>query len=119
MFRVDTAKIEEKIVKQAYVSNLKSNGLAGGILYLTEKRVFFKSNDSEFKTYQLDFPFNSSFKCKSFSVLGLIKNAMTIYNGVSMELFFLDDKKNWLAEIEKIQNQSTNQTGNSNESNNP
>ncbi len=118
MFRVDTAKIEEEIIKKSVASNLKKTGLAGGILYLTHKRVFFKSDDAEFSSFQIDFPFSSYFKCKSFSLLGLVKNAISIYNGTSMELFFLDDKKSWLYEIEKIQKQSTNQTGNSSESNN-
>ncbi len=112
--QIETAKIEEKIILQAYVSHLKSKGLAGGNLYLTAKRVFFRSNDSEFATYQIDFPFSESFKCKSFSLLGLVKNAFSIYNGRNMELFFIDDKKIWLTEIEKAQKENLNSQNNSN-----
>ena len=102
MFQIQTEQIKEPIIKQAIVSHLKFPGYAGGILFLTAKRVLFRSNDKEFKNYQLNFPFDENFYCKSFSLLGFVKNAIRIQNGNKFEVFFLENKKEWLNEINKV-----------------
>ena len=61
MFQIQTEQIKEQIVRQAFVSHLKFPGYAGGTLFLTSKRVLFRSNDKEFKNYQLNFIFDENF----------------------------------------------------------
>lgn len=101
MFKIETAQLKEEIIKKGFVSHMKIPNYCGGNLILTSKRVFFKSEDPEFNEYQLNFPLGKDFKCKSFSLFGFIKNAMRIQIGNKIELFFLDDKEEWIKAIQK------------------
>lgn len=103
MFQIQTEHIKENIIKQGIVSHLKLPSYAGGILYLTDKRVFFKSNDKDFPDYNLNLPFGESFKVKKYSLLGLLKNAFTIGNNRKLNAFFTDERDDWINAIRTAQ----------------
>jgi len=108
LFKVETTQIKEEILKQGLVSHMKLPNYCGGNLILTSNRIFFKSADPDFQQYQLNFPFSREFKCKSFSLLGFIKNAIRIQNGNKIEVFFLEEKQEWLNAITEALSQNKN-----------
>ena len=102
MFHVKTEKIKEEIILSDHASHFKNTGFAGGVIYLTKKRLFFKSEDENFQNYTLNIPLADIKKVLNFSFLGLIKNAVLITRKGKFDIFFLNDKLKWLTAIQSV-----------------
>ena len=104
----DTTKIEldsdEKIIFQSGANHFKGLEAVGGKLYLTNKRLVFKSHKLNVQNHELTINLSDISKRESFKPLRLTNNGLCILTAKNTrEKFVVEKREQWLSFLEPTQ----------------
>ncbi len=93
----------EKIVKKGFANHFKENVAAGGMLFLTNKRIVFKTHKMNMGVYELPIPLNQIASLRKSNTLFIVPNGLSIElkNGKT-EKFVLWGRSGWISKIEGL-----------------
>lgn len=99
-FVKDTTKIDtdpgEEIVFESLANHFKGLEGVGGKLYLTNKRLIFKSHKFNIQNHQLSIDLSDINSIKRYKTLGVINNGLTIItNHNTTEKFVVEQTDQW------------------------
>lgn len=91
---------EEKIVFEGLVNHVKGIEGVGGRLYLTNKRVIFKSHGLNIQDHLLEIPVQDLISVENIRPkLGIIKNGLCIKTTSGVEKFVVNDAQKWMKHL--------------------
>ncbi len=108
-FVKSTTKIEvapdETIVLETPASHFKGMEAVGGKLYLTNKRLTFKSHKFNIQNHQLDILLDEIISVSQYKSLGLVNNGLSIaIRGGVIEKFIVNEIEVWIEPLNEIIN---------------
>jgi hypothetical protein len=93
----------EKIIFETPANHFKSTEGVGGKLYLTNKRLVFKSHKFNIQNHELSIPINNIAKAERYKVLNLVNKGLRIQTteGVT-ERFVVDKASEWFTHFQTL-----------------
>lgn len=103
-FVKSTTKIEiaadENIVFETLASHFKGMEAVGGKLYLTNKRLTFKSHKFNIQNHRLDILLTNIISVNQYKSLGLVNNGLSInIKGGVIEKFVVNEIEEWIKKL--------------------
>jgi hypothetical protein len=91
---------DEKLIKEGGANHFKNIEGVGGWIYLTDKRVFFKSHSVNIQRHELSIPLDSITEVIACMTLWFIPNGILIKTvDGDIERFVVEDRTAWVGEI--------------------
>jgi hypothetical protein len=98
--KIETAA-DENILFETPANHFKGMEGVGGKLYLTNKRLVFKSHNLNIQNHQLSVLLNDLKKINRYKTLGLVNNGLSITtNDDRIEKFVVEQVENWIKLLE-------------------
>jgi hypothetical protein len=94
---------DEKIIFETPANHFKGAEGVGGKLYLTNKRLVFKSHKFNFQKHELSLPLHEITKVERYKVLFMINNGLnvqTVHN--TTERFVVEKAGEWYAQLHNL-----------------
>ena len=90
----------EKILKEGPANHFKGIEAVGGTLYLTDRRLIFKSHAVNVQAHEESYPLGSIVAVKPRNTLGIVPNglAVTLADG-RQEKFVIWGRQDWMNKI--------------------
>ena len=102
--KVDTEP-DENILFQTPANHFKGIEAVGGKLYLTNKRLIFKSHKLNIQTHQLDINLTEINSVDRYKTLGVIDNGLSIItNQNKIEKFVVEQVEEWITQLKDKKN---------------
>lgn len=103
----DSTKIEtaadETILLESGANHFKGAEAVGGKLYLTNKRLVFKSHKLNIQNHELSFNLSDINKVDRCKTLGLINNGLAVTtSNTAVEKFVVQNADNWVDQLNRI-----------------
>jgi hypothetical protein len=94
---------DEKLIKEGAANHFLNGVAVGGWIYLTDKRLYFKSHNLNFQNHELPIPLEQIVKAEKSNTFGIIPNKLllTLRNGTT-EKFVVSGVKQWVENLEKL-----------------
>ncbi len=90
----------EDLVKEGGANHFRNIEAVGGWIYLTDKRLFFRSHSINVQRHELSIPLEKISEAKPCRTLGIIPNGLEIMTtDGDKEKFVVDDRKEWSRKI--------------------
>lgn len=89
----------EDIVFQTGANHFKGMEGVGGRLYLTNKRLAFKSHKLNVQIHELSIPLTDVLQVERYKSLGLINNGLAVTTHVRTEKFVVETPEVWLEKL--------------------
>lgn len=105
-FLAQTTKIatseEETIILETGANHFKGAEAVGGKLYLTNKRLVFKSHKFNIQNYELSIPLSDIYNIAKYKTLGLVNNGLSVTTANNkLEKFVVQQIDEWINQLTK------------------
>jgi hypothetical protein len=90
---------DEKPIFESPANYFKSIEAVGGKLFLTNKRLLFKSHKLNFQKSELSVALNDIVKINRFKSLGINNGISVLRTNDKVEKFIVEDPEKWIAEL--------------------
>ncbi|MCF7792771.1 MAG: hypothetical protein K9N09_02295 [Candidatus Cloacimonetes bacterium] len=91
----------EKIILEDTANHIKRMNSAGGKLFLTNKRIIFKSHGANIKTYNLQFQLSDIDDIRIYKILVFIHYGIKILHDDKVVNFMVENPEVWIREAGK------------------
>jgi hypothetical protein len=94
---------DEKLIFETAANHFKGAEGVGGKLYLTDKRLVFKSHKFNVQTHELCIPINKIAKVERYKVLSVVNNGLRIQTteGIT-ERFVVEKASEWFTHLQNF-----------------
>ncbi|WP_082886519.1 hypothetical protein [Flavisolibacter tropicus] len=97
--RIDTA-VDETILFETGANHFKGAEGVGGKLYLTNKRLVFKSHKYNIQNHELSMRLSDIDKADRYKTLGIVNNGLAVTTaGGTIEKFVVQQPDQWLSQL--------------------
>ena len=102
--QIDIRK-DETILKEALANHIKNHESVGGKLFLTNKRLIFKSHKINIQKHIFELDLNEINSYRRYKTMGMIPNGLKITTNDNLTEKFVVNKPNeWITQFEKMNN---------------
>jgi hypothetical protein len=96
---------DEIILKEQLANHIKNHESVGGKLFLTNKRLIFKSHKINIQRHIFELDLNKINSCHRYKTIGIIPNGLKITTNNNLTEKFVVNKPNeWITLFEKMNN---------------
>ena len=95
---------DENIIKEGLANHKVKIESVGGKLFLTNKRLVFKSHKINIQKHIFELELSQINNCAKFKTIGIISNGLKINTNNKIEKFIVNKPNEWITQIEKIKN---------------
>ena len=92
----------EELIKDGPANHFVGAEGVGGWLYVTNKRVFFKSHSFNFQTHEWSVPLEEVSRVEAYRTLGIFPRGLLIATNGGQERFVVNDNKGWVSAIQRL-----------------
>ena len=97
--KIDTDD-DEPILFETVANHFKGIEAVGGKLYLTNKRLVFRSHKINFQNHELSIPLSGIENVGRYKTLGLVNNGLSVTTaGNKVEKFVVDQIEMWISQL--------------------
>ena len=97
---IDTAA-DEVIVFETPANHFKGVEGVGGKLYLTNKRLVFKSHKFNIQNHQISLNLSNIEMVNRYNTLGLVDNGLAVTSNNRVEKFVVEQREEWISQLTK------------------
>ena len=101
---------DENIIKEGLANHKVKIESVGGKLFLTNKRLVFKSHKINIQKHIFELELSRINDCAKFKTIGIISNGLKINTNNKIEKFIVNKPNEWITQIEKIKNTTQQKT---------
>ena len=89
----------EKLVKQGGANHFRRGEAVGGYLWLTDRRLLFRSHRHNLQNHELSIPLRDVEGARPYLVAGVVPTGLRVYASGRREHFVVGDRRAWAAGI--------------------
>jgi hypothetical protein len=95
----------EQLVKQGPANHFRGMEGVGGWLYLTERRLLFRSHRLNVQNHELSIPLGAILEARPCSTAWVVPNGLRVVTAQGAERFVVEGRQTWVDEIEQVRGQ--------------
>jgi hypothetical protein len=96
----------EQLVKQGPANHFRGPEGVGGWLYLTDKRLLFRSHCFNVQNHEVSMPLDEIVESEVCSTAWIIPNGLRVLTVQKTERFVVEGRHSWAAEINRVKGQA-------------
>jgi hypothetical protein len=105
--REDPGLEGEQLLKQGPANHYRGLEGVGGWLYLTDKRLLFRSHRFNVQNHELSMPWDEIAEAQVCPTAWIIPNGLRVVTAQKAERFVVEDRQSWVAEINRVKGKAT------------
>ncbi len=96
-----TTEADETVLFETGANHFKGAEAVGGKLYLTNKRLVFKSHNMNIQNHELSIPLTHIHKVDRYKTLGIVNNGLTVTADDKIEKFVVQQPDKWFDQLQE------------------
>jgi hypothetical protein len=103
--REDPCHQGERLLKQGPANHFRGWEGVGGWLYLTDRRLLFRSHRFNVQRHELSIPLDAILEARACATLGVVPNGLHVETARGAERFVVEGRAGWVKEIDQARQQ--------------